>query len=144
MLSQLLIPFVAQLVGFHCSPYSATVLLSIPPKQKLTVKADLIFEEYSKNLPIICHFFFPTLFNSVVIVFIYIDVHAVGLDFQQKLVLLKDSNSDVHRKHGHKQPSLFPPPEEVCVIEDEDEITSYARAGKICNLMKSKIENSSM
>lgn len=32
-----------------CSPYSTVVLLSHPQQGKLTIKADLIFDEYSKN-----------------------------------------------------------------------------------------------
>ena len=42
--------FVPKAVGFCCSPYSTTILLSTPQHGKLTVKADLIFEEYSKLL----------------------------------------------------------------------------------------------
>lgn len=41
--------FVPKAVGFCCSPYSTTILLSTPQQGKLTVKADLIFEEYSKT-----------------------------------------------------------------------------------------------
>lgn len=37
----------SEVVEFHCSPYSATILLSSPHQGKLTIKADLIFEEYS-------------------------------------------------------------------------------------------------
>ncbi|KAJ7014088.1 DExH-box ATP-dependent RNA helicase DExH17 isoform X3 [Populus alba x Populus x berolinensis] len=76
------------------SPYSAAFLLSIPQQKKLTLKANLIFEEY------------------------------IGLDFHQKLVLMKESNPETN-KNRCKQPSLFPPPGDVCVIEDESETTSY-------------------
>uniref|UniRef100_A0A6N2MNN3 Helicase ATP-binding domain-containing protein n=1 Tax=Salix viminalis TaxID=40686 RepID=A0A6N2MNN3_SALVM len=95
------------------SPYCATILLSIPQQQKLTLKADLIFEEY------------------------------IGLDFHQKLVLLKESNPETN-KHRGKQPSLFPPPGDVCVIEDESEMTSCGPAETLCNLTKSKTINNSM
>jgi hypothetical protein len=37
----------SEVVEFLCSPYSATILLSSPHQGKLTIKADLIFEEYS-------------------------------------------------------------------------------------------------
>ncbi|KAJ6949524.1 DExH-box ATP-dependent RNA helicase DExH17 isoform X3 [Populus alba x Populus x berolinensis] len=76
------------------SPYSAAILLSIPQQKKLTLKANLIFEEY------------------------------IGLDFHQKLLLMKESNPETN-KNRCKQPSLFPPPGDVCVIEDESETTSY-------------------
>ncbi|KAB5521093.1 hypothetical protein DKX38_025412 [Salix brachista] len=95
------------------SPYCATILLSIPQQQKLTLKADLIFEEY------------------------------IGLDFHQKLLLLKESNPETN-KHSGKQPSLFPPPGDVCVIEDESEMTSCGPAETLCNLTKSKTINNSM
>ncbi|KAJ6302004.1 hypothetical protein OIU77_016164 [Salix suchowensis] len=95
------------------SPYCATILLSIPQQQKLTLKADLIFEEY------------------------------IGLDFHQKLVLLKESNPETN-KHRCKHPSLFPPPGVVCVIEDESEMTSCGPAETLCNMTKSKTINNSM
>ncbi|XP_048230320.1 DExH-box ATP-dependent RNA helicase DExH17 [Ricinus communis] len=95
------------------SPYSATLLLSISEGQKMTVKADLIFEEY------------------------------IGLDFHNKLVLM-DNDSDMNSKRGHKRPSFFPPPEVVCVIEDDNETISYASSDRLCNWEKSKADNSSM
>ncbi|RQO85692.1 hypothetical protein POPTR_001G348200v4 [Populus trichocarpa] len=95
------------------SPYSATILLSIPQQKKLTLKANLIFEEY------------------------------IGLDFHQKLLLMKESNPETN-KNRCKQPSLFPPPGDVCVIEDESETTSYGPAEMLCNLTKSKTINNSM
>lgn len=50
--------FESEVVGFHCSPYSATVLLSKPHQGKLTIEADLIFEDYSTASAIICLNFF--------------------------------------------------------------------------------------
>ncbi|XP_009334110.2 DExH-box ATP-dependent RNA helicase DExH17 isoform X1 [Pyrus x bretschneideri] len=50
------------------SPYSATILLSNPQQGKLTVKADLVFEEY------------------------------IGIDLSQKLVLMKESNNKRGKK----------------------------------------------
>lgn len=70
-------------------------------------------------------------------------VHAVGLDFHQKLLLMKESNPETN-KNRCKQPSLFPPPGDVCVIEDESETTSYGPAEMLCNLTKSKTINNSM
>ncbi|KAG5254531.1 ATP-dependent DNA helicase [Salix suchowensis] len=101
------------------SPYCATILLSIPQQQKLTLKADLILKNTSFN------------------------VHSVGLDFHQKLVLLKESNPETN-KHRCKHPSLFPPPGVVCVIEDESEMTSCGPAETLCNMTKSKTINNSM
>lgn len=95
------------------SPYSATILLSIPQQKKLTLKANLIFEEY------------------------------IGLDFHQKLLLMKESNPETN-KNRCKQPSLFPPPGDVGVIEDDSETTSYGPAEMLCNLTKSKTINNSM
>ncbi|GAY46808.1 hypothetical protein CUMW_099840, partial [Citrus unshiu] len=96
------------------SPYSVTVLSSNPRQGKLTVKADLIFEEY------------------------------IGVDIHQKLVLVKESNSNVNRKCGHKQSPLFHTPEEVCVIEDENETAAQTPAQEIDNLLSSTMEDSSM
>ncbi|KAM2583759.1 hypothetical protein TB2_044832 [Malus domestica] len=58
------------LIVFHekISPYSATILLSNPQQGKLTVKADLVFEEY------------------------------IGIDLSQKLVLMKESNNKQGKK----------------------------------------------
>ncbi|KAL9454808.1 hypothetical protein AB3S75_010249 [Citrus x aurantiifolia] len=104
------------MVLFHekISPYSVTVLSSNPQQGKLTVKADLIFEEY------------------------------IGVDIHQKLVLVKESNSNVNRKCGHKQSSLFHTPEEVCFIEDENETAAQTPAQEIDNLLSSTMEDSSM
>ncbi|RXH89396.1 hypothetical protein DVH24_031753 [Malus domestica] len=58
------------LIVFHekISPYSATILLSNPQQGKLTVKADLVFEEY------------------------------IGIDLSQKLVLMKEGNNKRGKK----------------------------------------------
>ncbi|KAH9790843.1 DExH-box ATP-dependent RNA helicase DExH17 [Citrus sinensis] len=68
----------------------------------------------------------------------------VGVDIHQKLVLVKESNSNVNRKCGHKQSSLFHTPEEVCVIEDENETAAQTPAQEIDNLLSSTMEDSSM
>ncbi|XP_065878318.1 DExH-box ATP-dependent RNA helicase DExH17 isoform X2 [Euphorbia lathyris] len=104
------------LIHFHekISPYKATILLSIPQKHKLTVKADLIFEEY------------------------------IGLDLHEKRVLIKDNSLDMNYNRGLRQPSYFPPPQKVFVIEDDNEIPSYPSDGKTCNLTKSGAQNNSM
>ncbi|KAL9366988.1 hypothetical protein Peur_038187 [Populus x canadensis] len=127
---------------FHCSPYSATILLSIPQQKKLTLKANLIFEEYSnRNFDMSFLLFFYLVDHGVDLESFI--VHAVGLDFHQKLLLMKESNPETN-KNRCKQPSLFPPPGDVCVIEDESETTSYGPAEMLCNLTKSKTINNSM
>ncbi|GAY46809.1 hypothetical protein CUMW_099840, partial [Citrus unshiu] len=68
----------------------------------------------------------------------------VGVDIHQKLVLVKESNSNVNRKCGHKQSPLFHTPEEVCVIEDENETAAQTPAQEIDNLLSSTMEDSSM
>ena len=40
--------------SLHCSPYRATIFLSNPHQEKLAIKVDLIFEEYSTASAIIC------------------------------------------------------------------------------------------
>ncbi|KAJ4729267.1 DExH-box ATP-dependent RNA helicase [Melia azedarach] len=92
------------------SPYSVTVFSSNLQQVKLTVKADLIFEEY------------------------------IGIDVHQKLLVVKDSTSNMDRKRRNRQPSLFRPPEEVCVIEDEN----GTAAQKLNNSLNSKMEDSSI
>jgi hypothetical protein len=49
--------FESEVLGFHCSPYSATILLSNPHQGKLTIKSDLIFEEYSMALALLLTLF---------------------------------------------------------------------------------------
>ncbi|KAG6719998.1 hypothetical protein I3842_03G036300 [Carya illinoinensis] len=71
------------------SPYSATILLS-NPQGKLTIKADLIFEEY------------------------------IGIDLRQKLLLMKENNISLNHKQRNKQTSTFLPMEDVCVIDDDE------------------------
>ncbi|KAI3768772.1 hypothetical protein L2E82_19605 [Cichorium intybus] len=60
------------------SPYSATILVTSHLQGKLTVKADLIFEEF------------------------------IGIDLHQKFILMKDINSNIYHKHGTKNFSLPP------------------------------------
>ncbi|KAK9925336.1 hypothetical protein M0R45_033663 [Rubus argutus] len=78
------------LILFHekISPYSATVLLSNSQQGKLTVRADLIFEEY------------------------------IGIDLYQELILMKESNLSVNNKRGKKAPSLPPPEEICIIEDD--------------------------
>lgn len=54
--------------------------------------------------------------------------------------MVKDSTSNMDRKRRNRQPSLFRPPEEVCVIEDEN----GTAAQKLNNSLNSKMEDSSM
>ncbi|CAN0924504.1 DExH-box ATP-dependent RNA helicase DExH17 [Linum grandiflorum] len=90
------------LINFHekirvdefSSPYSATVLVAVNQQQKLTIRADFMFEEY------------------------------LGLDSHMKLILTKETKSDKNNRPGRKQPSYIPPSENVCIIDDDDETTS--------------------
>ncbi|KAJ9562940.1 hypothetical protein OSB04_008100 [Centaurea solstitialis] len=61
------------------SPYSATILVTSPLQGKLTVKADLIFEEF------------------------------IGIDMHQKVILMKDINSHSYHDHRMKKLSLPQP-----------------------------------
>ncbi|GMY13327.1 DExH-box ATP-dependent RNA helicase DExH17 isoform X5 [Fagus crenata] len=72
------------------SPYSATILLSNPHQGKLTIKSDLIFEEY------------------------------IGIDRRQKLLLMKENNLSMNHNNRYKQPSSFPLHEEVYIIDDDE------------------------
>eukprot|EP00268_Persea_americana_P044332 TRINITY_DN4480_c0_g1_i11.p1 TRINITY_DN4480_c0_g1~~TRINITY_DN4480_c0_g1_i11.p1 ORF type:complete len:1021 (+),score=205.13 TRINITY_DN4480_c0_g1_i11:1226-4288(+) len=76
------------------SPYSATFLLSNPQRGKLTVKADLIFEEY------------------------------VGLDIHEMLIITKGSNSRMSGVHGDGQAaSTYSLPKEIYVVKDDENDT---------------------
>ncbi|GKV07756.1 hypothetical protein SLEP1_g19485 [Rubroshorea leprosula] len=70
------------------SPYSTTIFIS-NPFERLTVKADLIFEEY------------------------------IGLDLHQKLLLVKDNDPNTNSEHGKKLPRFSVPPEKLCSKEDD-------------------------
>ncbi|KAK1567272.1 hypothetical protein Q3G72_010178 [Acer saccharum] len=97
------------------SPYNMEIFSSNPQQGKLTIKADLIFEEY------------------------------IGIDLHQKLLKVKESNSKLNHRRGSRQPSFLPPPEEVCVIEDEDENgTSAHTTSRKLNNLNSRREDSSM
>ncbi|KAK1359490.1 DExH-box ATP-dependent RNA helicase DExH17 [Heracleum sosnowskyi] len=80
------------------SPYSATILLSSPQQGKLTVKADLIFEDF------------------------------LGIDLHQKVILMKESNSNVVQKHGIKHVSSFAPPKDLYAIKDKNKCILTAPA----------------
>ncbi|KAK2661719.1 hypothetical protein Ddye_000293 [Dipteronia dyeriana] len=100
---------------FLCSPYNMEIFSSNSQQGKLTIKADLIFEEY------------------------------IGIDLHQKLLMLKESNSKLNHRRGSRQPSFFPLPEEVCVIEDENENgTSAHTSSRKLNNLNSRREDSSM
>ncbi|XP_052197868.1 DExH-box ATP-dependent RNA helicase DExH17 [Diospyros lotus] len=91
------------------SPYSASVLVSNPHQDKLTVKADLIFEEI------------------------------IGIDLHQKyeLVARKESDTNAIHKHGIKHLPSFPQSKDVCIIEDDDDYTFCAPTKEIDNSNKS-------
>ncbi|KAB1209142.1 putative ATP-dependent DNA helicase HFM1 [Morella rubra] len=98
------------------SPYSATILLSKPHQGKLTIKADLLFEEY------------------------------IGIDVRQKLILMEESNSSTNHQKRKKKPSSFPPPKQVCIIDDDDNETTSRAPVKVLNnsVMNPERENGSL
>lgn len=129
----------------HRSPYSATVLLPKPQQGKLTIKAVLIFEDYSKVLALM---FLVSLSLQVTIdwcspellCIICHFIRAVGIDLNQELILMKESSLRTNNKRGKKEPSL-PVPEEVCIIEDG----SYEGPSEVLpNSKKSKRVDGSM
>ncbi|XP_052485594.1 DExH-box ATP-dependent RNA helicase DExH17 isoform X2 [Gossypium raimondii] len=94
------------------SPYSTTTLVS-NPLGKMTIKADLVFEEY------------------------------IGVDLHEKLLLVKESNSNANLKRARK-PTQFFAPEEVYVIEDDKAATHKSFAQRPPDSIGSKRESSSM
>ncbi|EOY02467.1 ATP binding,ATP-dependent helicases,DNA helicases [Theobroma cacao] len=95
------------------SPYSTTILVA-NPLGKMTVKADLIFEEY------------------------------IGVDLHEKLLLVNESNAYANNKRTKEQPQFFAPPEEVCVVEDDNAATNQTLAQEPPDLIESKRESSLM
>ncbi|CAI0456154.1 unnamed protein product [Linum tenue] len=92
------------------SPYSATILVSANQQQKLTIKADFMFEEY------------------------------LGLDCHQKLILMKEgrpTGKNHNRPPPNKQPPCVPLSKEVCAIEVDDESMSSNAAAAEDNSMPS-------
>ncbi|CAA0383918.1 unnamed protein product [Arabidopsis thaliana] len=77
------------------SPYSVTVLLERPHQQtKVTVKADLIFEEY------------------------------IGIDLHETLLLKKANNNKVNYKSENRMPQYYPPMASACIADDDNPVTS--------------------
>ncbi|XP_021299206.1 DExH-box ATP-dependent RNA helicase DExH17 [Herrania umbratica] len=95
------------------SPYSTTILVA-NPLGKMTVKADLIFEEY------------------------------IGVDLHEKLLPINESNSNANNKRGKEQPQFFAPPEEVRVVDDDNAATNQTLAEEPPGLVESKRESSLM
>lgn len=77
-------------VDEFCSPYSATISVSNRQQRKLTVKMDVIFEEY------------------------------LGIDIHQETLLMNDIHSKRITIRGSKKASFFPPPEELYIIDDDE------------------------
>lgn len=82
-------------------------------------------------------------FFTTVSIFILYNIHAVGIDLRQKLLLMKENNISLNHKQRNKQTSTFLPMEDVCVIDD-DETTSGVSAKELRNSANSKRENDSM
>nr|KAJ0212747.1 hypothetical protein LSAT_V11C400227260 [Lactuca sativa] len=100
------------------SPYSATILVTSHLQGKLTVKADLIFEEFS-------------------------EVSSFGIDLHQKVILMKDISSNIYHKQGTKKLSL-PPSTDVCIIDPENNDSPQVPAGRSQKSLKSKNEEASI
>lgn len=128
--------------GFCCSPYSTTILLSTPEQGKLTVKADLVFEEYSKLLVEFMNFDKNS--NASHQDSFCCGVHAVGIDLHQKIIVVKEINSKPIHARGSKQPSSFPLHKDVYVIDDDNEDASHAPAEGLNVSKKSKREMDSL
>ncbi|PPD82339.1 hypothetical protein GOBAR_DD20727 [Gossypium barbadense] len=70
-------------------------------------------------------------------------IHAVGVDLHEKLLLVKESNSNANLKRARK-PTQFFAPEEVYVIEDDNAATHKSFAQRPPDSIGSKRESSSM
>ncbi|KHG23391.1 putative ATP-dependent DNA helicase HFM1 [Gossypium arboreum] len=70
-------------------------------------------------------------------------IHAVGVDLHEKLLLVKESNSNANLKRARK-PTQFFAPEEVYVIEDDKAATHKSFAQRPPDLIESKRESSSV
>lgn len=66
-------------------------------------------------------------------------IHVVGIDLRRKLLLMKESNLSMKYKQRNKQPSSFPPPEEIHIIDD-NETSSRAPAKELHNSANSEKE----
>ncbi|KAG2301494.1 hypothetical protein Bca52824_030145 [Brassica carinata] len=76
------------------SPYSVTILLERPQQAKVTVKADLIFEEY------------------------------IGIDLHETLILKKANNNSINYKSENRLPHYYPPMVNVCIVDDDTPVKS--------------------
>ncbi|KAL0292055.1 UNVERIFIED_CONTAM: DExH-box ATP-dependent RNA helicase DExH17 [Sesamum calycinum] len=78
------------------SPYSATVLFSSPKQGKLTIKADLIFEEF------------------------------IGIDLHRKVIITPPVDLNVIHKYRPKELSSFNPKDVHIIKDDKDETSVTA------------------
>ncbi|ESQ32691.1 hypothetical protein EUTSA_v10003551mg [Eutrema salsugineum] len=76
------------------SPYSVTILLERPQQAKVTVKADLIFEEY------------------------------IGIDLHETLLLKKAKNSKIYYQSENRLPHYYPPMVDVYIVDDDNTVKS--------------------
>ncbi|KAJ0542299.1 putative DNA helicase [Helianthus annuus] len=96
------------------SPYSATILVTSPLQGKLTVKADLIFEEF------------------------------IGIDVHQKAILMKNIiNYDIRHINATKKFSLSQPTD-VCIIDPECDYAPNVSADRPDKSTNSKNEEAFM
>ncbi|KAF9624793.1 hypothetical protein IFM89_014081 [Coptis chinensis] len=105
-----------KVVSLWCSPYSTEVLVSAPQQGKLTVKADLIFEEH------------------------------IGLDLHGKLFMERATDAKMNQRRSNLKSSFTHDlPKEIYVLEDDNmNSTSETMTEEHRASNKSKMETSSM
>ncbi|KAI3845328.1 hypothetical protein MKW98_009394 [Papaver atlanticum] len=97
------------------SPYSTTVLVSRPEQGKLTVRADLLFEEY------------------------------IGLDLHKNVLLVKEIESNMIRKRGgYRTTSTYDLPQEIYIVDDDDKKTTSHTSTKELHVSHKSTEVFSM
>ncbi|CAL9080927.1 unnamed protein product [Musa acuminata var. zebrina] len=94
------------------SPYVVTVLVSCPQNARVTLKADLIFEEY------------------------------VGLDVHEKLVVTKGNNSIMPRGPLCEDSMPYALPEEIYLIEDDQKSSSKIMCDETLDLDNLRVNSS--
>ncbi|KAJ4960261.1 hypothetical protein NE237_020171 [Protea cynaroides] len=97
------------------SPYSTTILVPNPQQGTVTVKADLMFEEY------------------------------IGLDLHKTLLMTRKNDFNMIQSRSKQPIPTYSVPKEIFVVEDDDEkSTSPVLTEKLSTLYESKQKNVSM
>ena len=71
------------------------------------------------------------------------NVHAVGIDLLQKVILMRETNSNIHHSYGTKRLSLLQPTD-VCIIDPEYDDAPQVQVHRPEKPLKSKNEDTSM